>query len=155
MDKALVYGTRDSGFDPQRSRSFFFHFCLPNSEFSLNDLAAFISGFFSSKLLSSKLRIFTERPCCIRIRSFLPNSEISLNGLAAFISFNARLCSYCPQRSRSYFFLSKFRTFTERPCNMPAFIAFTERPCRLLNLPLVVQNSTVIPNAQSSLRPIG
>ena len=24
MDKALVYGTRDSGFDPQRSRLFFF-----------------------------------------------------------------------------------------------------------------------------------
>jgi hypothetical protein len=49
MDKALVYGTRDSGFDPQRSRCFFllrklflfflivvcFFFYLPNSEFSL------------------------------------------------------------------------------------------------------------------------
>ncbi|KAK8678118.1 hypothetical protein V6N13_143629 [Hibiscus sabdariffa] len=45
MDKALVYGTRDSGFDPQRSRlSFFLLFLFPEKHQNVVDFIVLLSN---------------------------------------------------------------------------------------------------------------
>ncbi|KAK3194001.1 hypothetical protein Dsin_025311 [Dipteronia sinensis] len=68
MDKALVYGTRDSGFDPQWSRSFLLHFWTPKTTPYVRNKNDAISN-FESRLspVACSLQLESEMETVVKI----------------------------------------------------------------------------------------